>query len=121
MLTLHMIGIEHALGRRASIYAEYAGYGQTYSNASNDIAGLKRAAQVALDMGAVAPGDIDYIQANGMATKVGITSIRNSYKCNKIHDWPYARSSRGGLNSGVRLSHSARLYSADHQLHSSRS
>lgn len=63
--------IEHALERGASIYAEYGGYGQTHSVSSHDIDSKIKAAELALEMALVSKEDVDYIHANGTATREG--------------------------------------------------
>ena len=65
--------LEHAIRRGASIYAVFAGYGQT-SDAYHRIApdpaghGASRAIQDALKMANLLPEDIDYVNAHGTST-----------------------------------------------------
>ncbi|OEU47083.1 MAG: hypothetical protein BA861_10550 [Desulfobacterales bacterium S3730MH5] len=63
--------LEHALERGASIYAEYGGYGQTHSALSHDIDSRMKAADLALEMASVSREEVDYIHANGTATREG--------------------------------------------------
>jgi 3-oxoacyl-[acyl-carrier-protein] synthase II len=63
--------LEHALERGASIYAEYGGYGQTHSASSYDIDSRMKAADLALKMALVSREDVNYIHANGTATREG--------------------------------------------------
>ena len=63
--------LEHALERGASIYAEYGGYGQTHSVSSHDIDSRVKAADLALKMALVSREDVNYIHANGTATREG--------------------------------------------------
>ena len=63
--------LEHALEREASIYAAYGGYGQTHSVSSHDIDSRMKAADLALKMASVSREDVNYIHANGTATREG--------------------------------------------------
>jgi len=65
--------IEHALKRRARIYAEIAGCGVTndaYSLMRMEPTGkeVARAMEMALQNAAIAPGDVDYISAHGSSS-----------------------------------------------------
>ena len=63
---------QHAIARRARIYAEVAGFGMC-SDAVHitrpDVAGIVRALQTALKNAGVAPEKVDYINAHGTATE----------------------------------------------------
>ena len=64
---------ERAAGRGAAILAELAGYGATADAAHLTQPGLHapvRAIEIALEQGALAPGDIDYVNAHGTATRL---------------------------------------------------
>ena len=66
-------GLEHAMGRGATILAEVAGYGCS-SDANHPVqpdedgAGAARAIQWALDDAGVGPDEVDYINAHGTST-----------------------------------------------------
>jgi len=63
----------HAKQRGANILAELLGFGMTSDAAdmvNPSIEGASTAMQIALDDARLAPGDIDYINAHGTATKV---------------------------------------------------
>ncbi len=65
--------LEHARGRGATIFAELVGFGMSSDAAdmvNPSIEGASSAMQFALDDARLAPGDIDYINAHGTATKV---------------------------------------------------
>ncbi|MBW2040157.1 MAG: beta-ketoacyl-ACP synthase II [Deltaproteobacteria bacterium] len=65
----------HALKRGAPIYAELIGYGMTadaYHIAEPDpgATALSKAIELALEMGGIAPEDVDYINPHGTSTKL---------------------------------------------------
>src|SRR2546426_3976467 len=67
---------EHALARGAKIYCEVTGYGMSsdayhISSPSEDGGGMIRVMQRALKDAALAPKDIEYINAHGTSTSVG--------------------------------------------------
>ncbi len=67
--------LNHALKRGALIYAELIGYGMTadaYHIAEPDptATSLSKAIELALEMGGVPPGEVDYINPHGTSTKL---------------------------------------------------
>lgn len=67
---------EHAIKRRAKIYAEVVGYGCSgdayhITSPAPDGNGAKRAMQEALKKAGLQPKDIDYINAHGTSTLIG--------------------------------------------------
>lgn len=62
--------LDHALKRGAKIYAEVIGYGAAL-DLRRDGAGLARAIQAALKEANLAPGDIDHVNAHGIANATG--------------------------------------------------
>lgn len=68
--------LEFALARGARILAEVVGYGATsdayhISNLAEDGEGVARAMRLALQRGALAPEDVDYINAHATSTPAG--------------------------------------------------
>ena len=77
---------EHAVGRGARIYAEFAGYGSTSDHdhlVRPSAEGQMRAMRMAILDGGLTPDEIDYINAHGTATREGdpieITAIRGVF------------------------------------------
>jgi 3-oxoacyl-[acyl-carrier-protein] synthase II len=65
--------LEHALARKAKIYAEVVGYGATgdayhLSAPAPEGEGAQRSMAMALASGGLAPSDVDYINAHGTST-----------------------------------------------------
>jgi 3-oxoacyl-[acyl-carrier-protein] synthase II len=72
--TLVLEDLEHALARRAEIYAEVVGFGTNCDGrhiTNPDPEGMQRAMELALDDAQLAPSQIGYINAHGTATEVG--------------------------------------------------
>ncbi|MEW6606380.1 MAG: beta-ketoacyl-ACP synthase II [bacterium] len=68
--------LEHALKRKANIYAEVIGYGMTSDGYhpirfSPNGKEFNRAIKLALQMGGIMPSEVDYISADGVATPEG--------------------------------------------------
>ncbi len=77
--------LEHALARKAPIYAELAGYGVTcdaYHITASDPEGegAARAMEIALRDGGIDPAEVDYINAHGTSTPVGDISETKAIK-----------------------------------------
>ena len=79
---------EHAVRRRAKIYAELAGYGNSadayhFTAPEPDGDGMVRAMRAALHDAAVGPGDIQYVNAHGTSTplndKIESAAIMNVF------------------------------------------
>jgi 3-oxoacyl-[acyl-carrier-protein] synthase II len=67
--------LEHALARKAKIYAEFLGYGATgdayhISAPAPDHEGAQRAMKMALHVAGLKPDDIGYINAHGTSTEL---------------------------------------------------
>jgi 3-oxoacyl-[acyl-carrier-protein] synthase II len=80
-----MEDLEHALKRRAHIYAEVIGYGTTcngYHMTAPDPSGEQaaRAIKLAIDDADIDKEDIDYIQAHGSSTQLNGSSETLAYK-----------------------------------------
>jgi 3-oxoacyl-[acyl-carrier-protein] synthase II len=77
--------LDHALARRAPIYAEMVGYGAT-SDAYHITApaeggvGAARAITIALTKAGMAPGELDYINAHGTSTQLNDAAETNAIK-----------------------------------------
>jgi nodulation protein E len=64
---------EHARARGADIYAEIAGFGMSADACdlmAPDVGGAARAMRLALADAAMAPGDVDYVNAHGTGTRL---------------------------------------------------
>ncbi|HEU0290109.1 MAG TPA: beta-ketoacyl-[acyl-carrier-protein] synthase family protein [Burkholderiales bacterium] len=77
---------DHAVGRGARIYAEFAGYGSTSDHdhlVRPNVEGQMRAMRMAIQDGGLIPDEIDYINAHGTATREGdpieIAAIRGVF------------------------------------------
>jgi len=77
---------DHAVGRGARIYAEFAGCGSTSDHdhlVRPNVDGQMRAMRMAIQDGGLAPEEIDYINAHGTATREGdpieIAAIRGVF------------------------------------------
>jgi 3-oxoacyl-[acyl-carrier-protein] synthase II len=67
--------LEHAIARKAKIYAEFLGYGATgdayhISAPAPDHEGAQRAMKMALHVAGIKPADIAYINAHGTSTEL---------------------------------------------------
>jgi nodulation protein E len=75
--------LEHAKARGATILAELAGFGMTSDSkdmVNPDIEGPKEAMRLALEDAALAPGEIDYLNAHGTATAINDVNETNAIK-----------------------------------------
>jgi 3-oxoacyl-[acyl-carrier-protein] synthase II len=72
--TLVLEEMEHALDRGATIHAEVVGFGTNCDGrhvTNPDAEGMQRVIELALADAALRPGDIDYVNAHGTATRLG--------------------------------------------------
>jgi 3-oxoacyl-[acyl-carrier-protein] synthase II len=78
--------LEHALSRKADVYAEIRGYGTT-NDAYHMLAPLPngaeaaRAMRLALDEAGVEPADVDYVNAHASSTPIGDRAEARAIEC----------------------------------------
>ncbi|MEM9399742.1 MAG: beta-ketoacyl-[acyl-carrier-protein] synthase family protein [Verrucomicrobiota bacterium] len=108
-VTLVLEELEHAQARKAKIYAEVLGWGQSSDGHSLVIPqpegeGLARSIKLALNESGITPDDVDYVNAHATSTLAGdeaeIHAMRSVFKKEKM---PYMSSTKSLTGHGLHL------------------